>query len=175
LLWGPCPEVAAQVSDVIGCIINPTLRITGDLAGALGIYVFSITPGGNGVVAKVHHHWVTDAGDTIYLEDAIATAFQVGAFSGVYAVAGNSYTVNIIGGTGRFAGATGQFRFPCPGDSAQLEAQPALTSRQTNSTHCWLCLAAEPLQMPGRESAWLGLLRQEETEHVDVEALTWGL
>jgi hypothetical protein len=81
---------------------------TGDLAGALGIYVFSITPGGNGVVAKVHHHWVTDAGDTIYLEDAIATASQVGAFSGVYAVAGNSYTVIIIGGTGRFAGATGQ-------------------------------------------------------------------
>jgi hypothetical protein len=56
----------------------------------------------------VHHHLVTDAGDTIYLQDAIATAFQVGAFSGVYAVAGNSYTVNIIGGTGRFAGATGQ-------------------------------------------------------------------
>jgi hypothetical protein len=26
---------------------------------------------------------------------------------GVYAVADNSYTVNIIGGTGRFAGATG--------------------------------------------------------------------
>jgi hypothetical protein len=27
LLWGPCPEGAAQVSDVIGCIINPRLRI----------------------------------------------------------------------------------------------------------------------------------------------------
>jgi hypothetical protein len=57
--------------------------------------------------AKVHHHWVTGAGDTIYLEDAIATAFQIGAFSGVYVVAGNSYTVKIIGGNGRFAGATG--------------------------------------------------------------------
>jgi hypothetical protein len=81
---------------------------TGDLAGALGVYIFSITPGVNGVVAKVHHHWVTDAGDTIYLQDATANAFQVGPYSGIHAVADNSYTVNIIGGTGRFAGATGQ-------------------------------------------------------------------
>ena len=81
---------------------------TGDLAGALGVYIFSITPGVNGVVAKVHHHWVTDAGDTIYLQDATANAFQVGPYSGTYAVADNSYTVSIIGGTGRFAGATGQ-------------------------------------------------------------------
>jgi hypothetical protein len=80
---------------------------TGDLAGALGVYIFSITPGANGVVAKVHHHWVTDAGDTIYLQDATANAFQVGPYSGVYAVADKSYTVNIIGGTGRFAGAMG--------------------------------------------------------------------
>jgi hypothetical protein len=39
------------------------------------------------------------------------TVFQVGSFSGVYAVADDSYTVNIIGGTGRFAGATGQLSF----------------------------------------------------------------
>ena len=51
---------------------------------------------------------MTDAGDTIYLEDATATGFQVDSYSGVYAVADNSYTVKIIGGTGRFAGATGQ-------------------------------------------------------------------
>jgi hypothetical protein len=51
---------------------------------------------------------VTDAGDTIYLEDATANAYQVGPYSGVYAVADDSYTVNIIGGTGRFAGANGK-------------------------------------------------------------------
>jgi hypothetical protein len=50
----------------------------------------------------------SDADDTIYLQDATANGFQVGPYSGVYAVADNSYTVNIIGGTGRFAGATGQ-------------------------------------------------------------------
>ena len=80
---------------------------TGDLAGGLGVYIFSATNGPISV-AKVHHHWVTVAGDTIFLEDATATAYQVGPFSGVYAVANDSYKVKIMGGTGRFAGATGQ-------------------------------------------------------------------
>jgi hypothetical protein len=83
--------------------------VTGDLRGAIGVYFFSITgAGGPTVVAKVHHHWVTEAGDTIFLADATATAFQVGTFTGVYAVGDDSYMVKIIGGTGRFAGATGK-------------------------------------------------------------------
>jgi len=82
---------------------------TGDLRGAVGVYIFSITAGqNNSAIAKVHVHWVTEAGDTIFLEDATANAFQVGVFTGVYAVGDDSYTVNIIGGTGRFAGATGK-------------------------------------------------------------------
>ena len=81
---------------------------TGDLRGAVGVYIFSITPGqNNSAIAKVHVHWVTEAGDTIFLEDATANAFQVGAFTGVYATGNDSYTAKIIGGTGRFAGATG--------------------------------------------------------------------
>jgi len=82
--------------------------VTGDLRGGIGVYFFSITGVGTPkVVAKVHHHWVTEAGDTIFLEDATANAFQVGTLAGVYGVGDDSYTVNIIGGTGRFAGATG--------------------------------------------------------------------
>ena len=90
--------------------ITTTLgTVTGDLRGAVGVYIFSITAGpNNSIVAKVHHHWVTEAGDTIFLEDATANAFPVGVIPGVYAVADDSYTVNIIGGTGRFAGATGK-------------------------------------------------------------------
>jgi hypothetical protein len=82
---------------------------TGDLRGAVGVYIFSITAGqNNSAIAKVHVHWVTEAGDTIFLEDATANAFQVGVFTGVYAVGNDSYTAKIIGGTGRFAGATGK-------------------------------------------------------------------
>jgi len=82
---------------------------TGDLAGALGVYILSVAPGpNNSIVAKVHHHWVINAGDTIFLADATSTGYPVGPFSGVSAVADDSYVVNIIGGTGRFAGATGQ-------------------------------------------------------------------
>jgi hypothetical protein len=45
---------------------------TGDLAGGIGVYIFSFTPG-NPAVANVHHHWVTEAGDTIFAQDATAT------------------------------------------------------------------------------------------------------
>jgi hypothetical protein len=81
---------------------------TGDLRGGLGVYFFSITGVGTAkVVALVHHHWVTEAGDTISLQDATANAYQVGTLAGIYGVGDNSYTVQISGGTGRFAGATG--------------------------------------------------------------------
>jgi len=83
---------------------------TGDLAGGIGVYIFSFTPTGTTAVAQVHHHWVTEAGDTIFAQDATANAYQVGPFSGVYAVANDSYVVKVVGGTGRFAGATGTLK-----------------------------------------------------------------
>jgi hypothetical protein len=69
----------------------------------------------------------SDTGDTIYLQDATANAFQVGPYSGVYAVADNSYTVNIIGGTGRFAGATGQLSTIGVLDTNQGKSCPSLS------------------------------------------------
>jgi hypothetical protein len=53
---------------------------------------------------------VTEAGDTIFLENATATSFQAGPISGVYAVGNNSYVVMIKGGTGRFSNATGTLK-----------------------------------------------------------------
>jgi hypothetical protein len=95
-------ETKGFVSTTLG-------TVTGDLRGAIGVYFFTITGvGGPKVVATVHHHWVTEAGDTIFLQDATATSYQVGTLAGVYAVGDDSYTVSIIGGTGRFAGATGK-------------------------------------------------------------------
>ena len=80
---------------------------TGDLAGGIGVYIFSFTPG-NPAVANVHYHWVTNPGDTINLADATAYAYPVGTHAGIYATGGGSYTATITGGTGRVAHATGQ-------------------------------------------------------------------
>jgi hypothetical protein len=80
---------------------------TGDLKGGLGVTVLSLSSGPGGTVLfHNHHHWVTEAGDTIFFNDADAIAYPTG-IPGLYAV---SYTngVTLSGGTGRFAGATGK-------------------------------------------------------------------
>ncbi len=79
---------------------------TGDFKGGLGVHVNSVTAGPNGTtILHNHHHWVTEAGDTILFDDADATLFPT-PISGLYA---GSYIngVKIIGGTGRFENATG--------------------------------------------------------------------
>jgi hypothetical protein len=110
---------------------------TGDLAGGIGVYIFSFTPTGNTAVAKVHHHWVTEAGDTIFAQDATANAYQVGTFPGVYAVADDSYTANIIGGTGRFAGATGKLSFIGVLDTSQPDPNQWRVVLRYHGTICF--------------------------------------
>jgi hypothetical protein len=78
---------------------------TGDLRGGLGVSVLNVTPGPNGsTIFRVHHHWVTESGDTIILADTNATAYPTPA--GVFAL---RYIngVQITGGTGRFEDASG--------------------------------------------------------------------
>jgi hypothetical protein len=92
---------------------------TGDLAGGIGVYIFSFNASGNPAVAMVHHHWVTVAGDTINLADATAKADPFAP--GFYAVGGApyTYTATIAGGTGRFAKATGTLSFSGVLDTSQ--------------------------------------------------------
>ena len=104
---------------------------TGDLAGGLGVYILSITQVNNKTVVKVQHHWVTTAGDTIFMAPATATGYPIGPFAGVTAVADDSYVVNIIGGTGRFAGATGQVK-----NTAVLDA---VNGRAVGRYHGFIC------------------------------------
>lgn len=88
---------------------------TGDLKGALGVKVLAVVSGaiGNGkpVTLKVQHFWVTETGDTIFLEAADATAYpgaspsQPLLYSAVY-----ENGVRVIGGTGKFEGATGTLK-----------------------------------------------------------------
>jgi hypothetical protein len=82
---------------------------TGELRGGLGVTILTVTPPipgpGQTVVFHVQHHWVTEAGDTIFLDPADVTAFPT-TINGLFAA---SYIngVTITGGTGRFAGAHG--------------------------------------------------------------------
>jgi hypothetical protein len=77
---------------------------TGDLEGAVSATLLGVAPGADGTtVFSVQHHWTTNAGDSILVEVAQASALQVAP--GLFAIV--SYPVTITGGTGRFQGATG--------------------------------------------------------------------
>jgi len=58
---------------------------------------------GNTLVLHVQHHWVTESGDTLAIDPAIATTTAVAP--GLYAIV--TYPVHLSGGSGKFAGATG--------------------------------------------------------------------
>jgi hypothetical protein len=106
-----CREVSGGIvtnflgSPVVGSRSLGTA--TGDLRGGLGVVILGISTGGpNGsTVFHVQHYWVTETGDTISLADAYATAYPTGV-PGVVAVTFPN-GISITGGTGRFAGATG--------------------------------------------------------------------
>jgi hypothetical protein len=78
---------------------------TGDLKGAVGATILSTEGSGNTLILHVQHHWVTESGDTLVFDPAIATTTQVAP--GLYAIV--TYPVHLKGGTGKFAGATGNF------------------------------------------------------------------
>src|ERR1700730_16293814 len=80
------PGVAKHCQDVGGPVLTNFLDktqcaspaglctdgpATGDLRGAVGVQVLGI----NGNVYYVRHHWVTESGDTIFLNDALLTTF----------------------------------------------------------------------------------------------------
>lgn len=80
----------------------------GDFKGSVGVSVLGIT----GNIFQVHHHWVTETGDLIFLDDAVLTTYPTPDANRVladYAPSGINTTggINITGGTGTFAGATG--------------------------------------------------------------------
>jgi len=55
------------------------------------------------VIFHVQHHFVTETGDIIFVDPAIATSMPVAP--GLFAIL--TYPVHINGGTGKFAGASG--------------------------------------------------------------------
>ena len=61
----------------------------------------------SGNVYHVHHHWVTETGDTIFLNDAYLTTYPTPDPNN-RVLADYLSGVQIIGGTGAFAGAKGE-------------------------------------------------------------------
>ena len=96
-----CKLVGGMVMTNFGAIDATTTmgNATGDLQGAVSGTILSAEAG----VFHVQHHWVTETGDTIFFDPAVATTIPVSPT--VFAIV--TYPVHIKGGTGKFAGATG--------------------------------------------------------------------
>ena len=84
---------------------NTTMGIaTGDLRGAVSGTLLGPPQLVSGtVVFHVQHHWVTESGDMLTFDPAVATTAPISQT--LFAVI--TYPVHVTGGTGKFAGATG--------------------------------------------------------------------
>ena len=73
---------------------------TGDLKGALGVEIISASSDFTSIT--VQHHWVTENGETLTIDQAVAH----GVFVAPGLLAVTDYKVHLNGGTGRYANAT---------------------------------------------------------------------
>ena len=100
----PCLPVGGSVMTNFITETTTLGTATGDLRGAVSATLLGQGVDSDSLVFTVQHHWVTEAGDTIFMAVAQATAKPVA--EGLFAIV--SYPVKITGGTGRFAGASGR-------------------------------------------------------------------
>jgi hypothetical protein len=77
---------------------------TGDLKGALGVEFVDVSA--DSTTVTVQHHWVTDNGETLTIDKAIAH----GTFVAPGLLAVTDYKVHLSGGTGGFANAAGDMK-----------------------------------------------------------------
>lgn len=101
-----CQSTSGSLITNFGVVdANTTLGpATGDLKGAVAATVLSVVPNSDGTVSfNVQHHWVTEAGDTITMDPATAVTLPLSQT--LFAII--KYPVHVSGGTGKFAGATG--------------------------------------------------------------------
>jgi len=103
-----CVPIGGTVMTNFGAI-DPLTNTLGPASGGLRGAVSATLqgapqPGTGGTVAfHVQHHWVTESGDTITVDPAVATAAPLPQT--LFAII--TYPIHTTGGTGKFAGATG--------------------------------------------------------------------
>jgi hypothetical protein len=103
---GQNPHCQPVGGSVMTNFISETTTLgpaTGDLRGAVSATLLTQTVDGAAIVFTVQHHWVTEAGATIFMAPAAAKTQPLPPQ--LYAIL--SYPVTITGGTGRFDGASG--------------------------------------------------------------------
>ena len=101
-----CKPVGGMLMTNFGAIDQGTTMgtATGDLGGAVSGTLLGSPQGvGNTVVFHIQHHWVTESGDTLSFDPATATTIPLSQT--LFAVV--TYPVHLTGGTGKFAGASG--------------------------------------------------------------------
>ena len=102
-----CQTVGGTIMTNFGAIDQNTTMgtATGDLRGAVSGTILGAPQQGTGntVVFHVQHHWVTESGETLFFDPATATTVPISQT--VFAIV--TYPLHLTGGTGRFAGATG--------------------------------------------------------------------
>ena len=113
---GQCQPVGGVLMTNIGAITDGGINlgpVFGDLAGSVAAKILSANPDGT---FTVQHYWVTAAGDTILLKQAILiptypvfTAMVNN--KSIVAVPWGNYISDISGGTGKFEGATGSLSY----------------------------------------------------------------
>ena len=107
-----CVPVGGMLMTNFGAIDQFTTMgtATGDLRGAVsGTLLGAPQPGADGtLVFRVQHHWVTESGDTLTFDTAVATTAPVQNSQTLFAIV--TYPVHITGGTGKFAGAIGDIK-----------------------------------------------------------------
>lgn len=105
-----CRPIGGSIMTNLGVVDQSTTLgvVSGDLQGAVAATILNVAPGANGTtIFTVQHHFVTQEGDTILVDQATATTQEVPPGSGLYTIL--NYPVHIKGGTGRFANAVGDF------------------------------------------------------------------
>src|SRR5882724_2358959 len=102
-----CTPAGGMLMTNLGAVDPATTMgtATGDLKGAVGATIVDTEGTGNTLILHVQHHWVTESGDTLDFDVATATTTQVAP--GLYAIV--TYPVHLKGGTGKYAGASGNF------------------------------------------------------------------
>ena len=101
-----CQGVGGVLMTNIGAIegITNLGPVSGDLQGSVAATIKGQDSEGNYLV---QHYWVTSGGETILLKQAVLKPVAT-SDPNVVAVLWGNYSVDILGGTGKFTNATGK-------------------------------------------------------------------